>query len=75
MKELLTQLRDKYRDVVFKLEVTILSEEKALEEDIVLFRTTEEFLTRILSKAKQVTGPEAVRGPAETRVCQGDEAV
>ena len=72
VKELLTQLREKYREVIFKLEVTILSEEQALEEDIIFLRTTEKFLTRMLSKAKQATCSGALRGPAGTQVRQGD---
>ena len=44
VEELLTQVREKYRVILPKLESKILSEDQASEEETTLRRPTEEFL-------------------------------
>ena len=53
-EELLMQVRVEYCGIVSKLEVTILSEEQASEEDATLLWMTEEFLARILAEASLI---------------------
>ena len=48
VKKLITQVWEEYPCIVSKLEVAILSEEQALEEDTTILRIAKEFLTRML---------------------------
>ena len=54
VKELLTQVWEEYHGIVSKLEVTILSEGQASEEDTTLLTTTEEFLAWELPRVRLI---------------------